>query len=108
MRLRYFYCKRHIGFFQQLFRGLEKFIPELESGYWALGTCTELILSGAVGAASSRVGRWRSINYFSPIPLISLLPTPFISPYLIVELSGKLYLQLIKKAQSQLPLVAFL
>lgn len=36
MRLRYFYCKRHTGFFQQLFRGLEKFIEEFDVGHWAL------------------------------------------------------------------------
>ncbi|MBN3944357.1 hypothetical protein [Nostoc sp.] len=37
MRLRYLYCKRHIGFFQQLFRGLEKFIQQLSIEHWALG-----------------------------------------------------------------------
>ncbi|MBC6434018.1 hypothetical protein FM036_26645 [Nostoc sp. HG1] len=39
IRLRYLYCRRHIGFFQQLFRGLEKFIQGLGvgTGHWALG-----------------------------------------------------------------------
>ncbi|MEA5628299.1 hypothetical protein VB740_36035 [Nostoc sp. UHCC 0251] len=32
IRLRYLYCRRDIQFFQQLFRGLEKFIEELEIG----------------------------------------------------------------------------
>ncbi|MEH2456637.1 MAG: hypothetical protein V7K34_04505, partial [Nostoc sp.] len=38
MRLRYLYCRRHIGFFQQLFRALEKFIQGLGVGigHWAL------------------------------------------------------------------------
>lgn len=82
MRLRYLYCKRHIGFFQQLFRGLEKFIPE-----WGLG-----------------IGHWLfSLSPLSPCPMPNS-----ISPYLIVELFGKLCPQLIKKVQSQLPPAAFL
>ncbi|MDF5739788.1 hypothetical protein [Nostoc sp.] len=36
MRLRYLYCRRHIEFFQQLFRGLEKFLEELSIEDWAL------------------------------------------------------------------------
>ena len=76
MRLRYLYCKRHIGFFQQLFRGPEKFIEEL-------GIRIKINLSQ------------------SPV-------SNFISPYLIVELFGKLYPRLIKKVQSQLPPAAFL
>lgn len=85
MRLRYFYCRRHIGFFQQLFRGLEKFIPKLGIEHLYIG-------------------------HLLFLPHLPHLPTPysFISPYLIVELFDKLYPQLIKKAQSQLPLVAFL
>ncbi|MEH2193456.1 MAG: hypothetical protein V7K98_12575 [Nostoc sp.] len=37
IRLRYLYCRRHIEFFQQLFRGLERFIDEFDGGHWALG-----------------------------------------------------------------------
>ncbi len=105
MRLRYFYCRRHIGFFQQLFRGLENLFKN-----WGLGTREEAREQGA-GSKGEEFSPpppapRPSASFQCPMPQT---PCPnSIFPYLIVELFGKLYPQLIGKAQSQLPLAAFL
>jgi hypothetical protein len=90
MRLRSLHCRRHIEFFQELFRSLKKFPQGLE-----VNICKEL-------------GTGEKL-YISTLPLLeSSLLACFISPCLIVELFGRLYPQLTRKEQSQLQLAAFL